>query len=187
MMGAVTARPVSLSIDHGASVLTEQRRVGPPAFDFQDRYPAAAIDPATQVAVAVVAEFRIGATPLLWFTADRTAAVVDAAVLSDLVVADVTAMGPGAVATIGQLTERGRGQLPGRDLVTFLLRARAIATYVHIGAELCLFDERTDASGYQVRITGEHTYFTNQRHVVALEFEVTIDPTGVISVRIAAR
>ncbi|MCB9564745.1 MAG: hypothetical protein H6709_11975 [Kofleriaceae bacterium] len=175
----------TLSIDHGDSVLAEQRRVGPHADDFWDRYPAVYLDPDTQVPVEVTSSFQIGGTPLLWFSEDKTHPVVNAAVMSDLVVADVTRMAAGGRAEIGRLTELGLGRMPGRDLATFLIRARAIATYVHIGAELCLADETDDArAGYRAHFTGSHTYFTSKKHVQPLDFVVTIDPEGVIAVAV---
>ena len=64
-----------------------------------------------------------------------------------------------------------------------LIAARVIATYVHIGAELCIVDEQDGPAGYQARVTGQHTYFTNDKHVEPLAFTVTIDPAGVIAVR----
>lgn len=173
----------AVAIDHGASVLAEQRRVGPRADDFQTTFAAAYLDPDAQVPVEAVRAYQIGATPLLWWNPARTAAVVNAAVLSDLAVVDATGLGAGVAAPVGALTELGLGRIGGRALVKFLLHARVIATYVHIGAELCLTDEHDGPDGYRVRVTGHHTYFTNSKHVAPLAFTVTIDPAGQIAVR----
>jgi hypothetical protein len=61
-----------LTVDHGQSVLTEQRSLGPAAFDFQQRFAAADIDRDTQLPVAATAAYQIGQTPLLWWNAART-------------------------------------------------------------------------------------------------------------------
>ncbi len=172
-----TACIATLTVDRGDAVLDAKRS------DFFERYPAAYLDPAAQVPVEAVKSYQIGGTPLLWHTADKAGVVVNAAVLSDLVVGDATRMRAGESATIGQLTELGLGKMPGRELVTFLIRARAIATYVHIGSELCLVEEHDDGGSYTARFTGEHTYFTNEQNVEPLAFVVTIDPAGVITLR----
>jgi hypothetical protein len=173
-----------ITVDGNDSVLDEQRSVGPRADDFFEHYEAHYIDPDTFVPVKAVARYKIGDTPLLWFTADKSAAVVNAAVLTTLTVADATRMGVGERALVGQLTELGRGKISGRDLVEFLIHARVIATYVHIGAELCLRGE-TDTDGhYTARFTGEHTYFTNEENVDEFAFDVTIAGDGHIAVTI---
>ena len=173
-----------VTVDQARSVLSEQRRVGPPAADFQTRFRAEYLDPAVQVPVEVVRAYQIGGTPLLWFDVTKTEAVVNAAVLSDLVVADVTAIRTGEQVEIGQLGELGIGQLGGRELVKFLIAARVIATYVHIGAELCLVEEHdAQAAGYRARFTGAHTYFTSSKHTKTFAFSVAIDATGAITVR----
>lgn len=172
-----------LTVDHGRSVLTEQRSLGPAASDFQARFAAADIDRDTQIPVAATAAYQIGKTPLLWWNAARTEAVVNAAVLSELRVIDATNLAAGSTEAVGQLSELGVGHIAGRDLVKFLIAARIIATYVHIGAELCIVDEHDGPAGYQARVTGQHTYFTNAKHVEPLAFTVTIDPAGVIAVR----
>ncbi|MBK9033708.1 MAG: hypothetical protein IPL61_20990 [Myxococcales bacterium] len=171
-----------LAVEHSASVLSEQRRVGPRADDFQTAFAAAYLDPDVQVPVEAVRAYQIGATPLLWWNVGRTAAVVNAAVLSDLAVVDATRLDAGVDAPVGGLTELGLGKIGGRALVKFLLHARVIATYVHIGAELCLTDEHDGPDGYRVRVTGHHTYFTSSKHVVPLAFSVTVDPAGQIAV-----
>jgi hypothetical protein len=170
-----------LTAGHHDSVLDEQRRVGPRSWDFQGRYAAATIDRAAQVPVEVVKAYQLDGVPLLWFDAGKTAAVVDAAVLSDLVVADATRMRAGEQAAIGRLTPAALGKLAPRELVKFLIAARVVATYVHIGSELCLVEEQQDDAGYRARFTGSHTYFTNEENVDPLAFEVRIDAAGVIT------
>ncbi len=172
-----------ISVDKGSSVLSEQRRIGPPADDFATVYPAEYLDPDAQVPVEVTRAYQIGKTPLLWWSADKTHAVVNAAVLTDLTVADITALPAGQEVRVGQLSELGVGAIAGRELVKFLIEARAIATWVHIGAELCLVEEHDDgAAGYRARFTGEHTFFTSKKNVRPLAFAVAIDGAGVITV-----
>lgn len=171
-----------LTVDGHESVLDEQRSLGPRADDFFAHYDAADIDPDTYVPVQAVAAYTIGDTPLLWFTPDKTAAVVNAAVLSKLTVADPTRMSPGETAVVGQLTELGRGKIGGRALTEFLIHSRAIVTYWHIGAELCLVEETDTGGEYRARFTGEHTYFTNEENVDEIGFIATISADGVITV-----
>lgn len=175
---AAAACVVTLTTGRNGSVLDEQRSVGPPAYDFFATYPAATIDPVAQAPVKLVEQYQIGGRPLLWYTADKAGVVVDAAAMSELVVADATRMRAGETARVGQVL----GEIPGRELALFLVHARAIATWVHIGAELCLAEERSVDGAYTARFTGEHTYFTNEENVEPLDFEVTIAADGVITV-----
>ncbi len=172
-----------LTVDHARSVLTEQRSLGPAAFDFQARFAAAYIDPDAQIPVAATAAYEIGKTPLLWWNAARTEAVVNAAVLSDLAVVDATRLAAGTTEAVGRLSELGVGRIAGRDLLKFLIAARVIATYAHIGAELCIVDEHGGPDGYSARVTGHHTYFTNAKHVEPLAFTMTVGADGAIAVR----
>lgn len=174
------------SIDHSDSVLNEQRRVGPHANDFQERIAAEHLDPDAQVPVETTRRFQIGGTPILWFNQARTEAVVNAAVLTDLVAADPTRMTPGQRVEVGRLTELAIGELghngvSKRELVEFLVRARAIATYWHIGAELCL---RREPAGdpYRAELDGVHTYFTNSENHESFAFVVEIGADGAIAV-----
>jgi|GEM_PF-623131 len=170
------------TVDSDQSVLSEQRsRAGEKRWDdFPKRYPAAYLDPDAQRPVDAVREFQIGATPLLWFTSDFSEAVVNAAVLSELTVVDATGLEAGARVQVGALTELGLGKVAKRDFVRFLARADVIQTYMHIGSVVCLYDEREDASGFRLAVTGEHTYFTNEKNVDPFGFEVSIEPGGTI-------
>jgi len=171
-----------ITLDRDSSVLSEHRRVGSGADDFAERYAAEYIDPETYLPVSAVAHYTIGGSPLMWFNPARTAVVVNAAVLSELTVVEAMRMEPGTTQRVGRLTELGMGKIAGRELTKFLLDARAIATYVHLGSTLCLVEERESNGGYEARFTGEHTYFTNEKQTEPLAFSVTID-SGVIEVR----
>lgn len=169
------------SFDMDGSVLEEQRkRRGAPRWDdFAKRYDAAYLDPDSDQPVKVVESFQIGQTPLLWFRADLSEAVVNAAVLEALTVVDGTRIRPGERAQIGALTELGLGKIGGRELAHFLLRADVVHTYVHIGSSVCLVEESTGPDGsYRGRFTGEHTYFTNEENVDAFGFWLELDAEG---------
>ena len=119
---------------------------------------------------------------MLWFTPDKTQVVVDAAVLSDLSVVDATSLRPGERHRVGTIEARARQALDGLQWVEFLLRARAIGTFVHIGSQLCVTPLQAPAGWFTARIEGTHTYFTNQENVEPIRFEVSIDDAGVITV-----
>lgn len=175
------------SIDHHESVLSEQRRIGPHAADFQERIGAAHLDPDAQVPVETTRRFQIGGAPILWFNQAKTEAVVNAAVLTDLLVADPTRLNEGQRVELGRLTEVGRDHLghdgvSERELIEFLIRARAIATYWHIGAELCLRREEKAGAAYRADFDGVHTYFTNEENRQEFAFSVEITADGAIAV-----
>jgi hypothetical protein len=162
------------------SVLDEQRsRGGAQRWDdFAKGYPAATIDPATHHAVEVVADYRVADTPLLWFTPDFAAAVVDVAMLGDLQIVDATRLGIDERIEIGTVTAAGRAGLRGRRLAEFLLKSDAIQTYVHIGSTLCLIAEVDDANRYRAEFTGEHEYYTNEENHDPLAFSLEIAGDG---------
>ena len=182
------------AFDNDRSVLAEQRQRGGAARwdDFPTRYPAAYLDPDADHPVELVARFEVGATPLLWFTADFSEAVVNAAVLSELAIVDATGLAVDQQATIGRLTELGLGHLRGaawastglggRELAEFLLAAGVVQTWVHIGSELCLLAEHDDEHGYRARFTGEHEYYTNEANLDPLGFELVVTAAGSITI-----
>ncbi|MBV1860370.1 MAG: hypothetical protein KUG77_18300 [Nannocystaceae bacterium] len=174
----------TFNFDSGGSVLEEQRsRGGAKRWDdFAKRYTAAYLDPDHEHPVNAVDTFRIGGTPLLWFTPDFATAVVNAAVLSDLAVVDAMSLGVGERAPIGSLGELGQGKIKGRDLLHFLMRADVIQTYAHIGSTVCLMAETHGEGGYQARLSGEHVYFTNQKNRDAFAFSFVLDADGTISI-----
>lgn len=172
-------------LDSDRSVLAEQRRRGGAARwdDFPKRYAAAYLEPETDHPVEQVERFRIGDTPLLWFTPDFSAAVVNAAVLSELPVVDATSLEVGERVELGALTELGQGKIGEREMVEFLLEAGVIQTYVHIGSKLCLVAEdkrgqEGEGRPYGAEFSGEHVYFTNEENRDALGFRVELDGEG---------
>ena len=171
-----------IAIDHSDSVLSEQRRVGPRADDFPERFAAETIDPTSYTPVTVVADYTIDATPLLWFTPDRSRPVVNATYFTDLEVGDATRLKPGTPATIGKLVAAAQGKIDNRRLARFLLAAGVIRTYWHIGAELCLVSEELGERGYAAAFTGVHTYYTNEENRDAFTFTLTIATDGTLAI-----
>jgi hypothetical protein len=171
------------NIDADQSVLEEQRAgPGPRLEDFPQRFAAMYLVPEEQAPVRALERFVMGGTPLMWFTPDVGAPVVNAAVLTDLARVDATSIGAAATKHVGALTELGLGRMPGRTLAEFLVRGDVVHVYAHIGAELCLRAEREDETGYRAWFDGEHTYFTNEHNVSALEFAIDIAADGKIRV-----
>lgn len=184
---APTAAPPCLepiTVGRTGSILSEHRGQGVQVDDFATRYRADDIDPDRYRPVAAVQRYQIGSTPLLWYVEDKSEVVVNAAVLSDLNVAEVTSMHAGEAVTIGSLTELGRGKIDGRELAKFLIHSRTIGTYVHIGAELCLEQEERSGGSYHAVIAGEHTFFTNEENRRDVRFELLVDQQGAIEVRV---
>jgi hypothetical protein len=172
------------SFDSQRSVLSEQRaRAGAKRWsDFATRYPAASIDPDADHPVELVAAAQIGATPLLWFTADYAEAFVNAAVLTELKVVDATGLAVGERVEIGALTELALGMISGRELASFLLEAGVIQTFVHIGSTVCLLAETEDADSYRAEFTGEHEYFTNGQNIGAFGFILELAADGGVAI-----
>jgi hypothetical protein len=169
-----------MRILHSESVLQEQRSVGPALPDFQPAFAAAAIG-ADHLAVKAVDSFKVGGAPILWFTPDRGAAVVDARVFGDLAAVDPLRFSPGQSAAVGRILV-GRDVLSGRDVAKLLIRAGVVRVYWHVEADVCLSDERTEAGAYALRVSGEHTYFTNERNTDPFDFELRIAADGAIAV-----
>lgn len=168
--------------DSGASLLAEQRASGAAGWsDFATLLRAAPIDDA-HFPVAHTARFQVAGRPVVWFTPDRTAVVVDAALFGDLAVVDATSIAAGTTAAVGTVTPAARAALGDRGVVELLVEADVVRIYAHIGGELCLREETTVAGAYMARFAGEHVYFTNDENHAPLAFDVTIAADGAISV-----
>ena len=131
-----------------------------------------------------VEAYRVDGTPILWFAPDKTAAVVNAAVFSDLTVADPTRMARGETAEVGILAASARGKIAGRDVAKFLIHAGAIRTYWHVGSVVCLEAEGNRAGGYEATFAGVHTYFTHGERHGQFRFTLRLAPDGAIAVAI---
>lgn len=171
------------TVEHSHSVLTEQRGVGPGWNDFPSGFAAATIDATALVPVQVVAGFRVDGSPILWFTVDRRAAVVDARVVGDLTAVDATRLRVGESAAVGRVQPDGRRVLPGREIARFLVLAGVIRVYAHVEAEVCLESEHTGPDGaYEVVVSGTHVYFTDDRNEDSFAFVLRVAPDGSISI-----
>ena len=129
-----------------------------------------------------LARFAVGGDPLLAIDRKQRRVVVNARFFSNLQRADGTRIRKDEMVTVGKVID-GSLRMRGRDLVTFLLCAELIQTYLHIGSKLMLAEERDDAGAYTVHVEGTHVYFTNHRHEPSFQFDVRIDKkTGDITV-----
>lgn len=165
--------------DRDASLLSEQRRRGPPADDFATRYAAAAIGPGHQAAETTSAVALAG-DPVFWLAPDGRAFVVDERWFSDLAVVDVNRLSPGDERAVGTL--RLLGVVEPRDLARLLLQADVILTWAHIGSTVQLIDEAQDVRGWRGRFEGSHEYFTSSRNVRAFAFDLCVDHDGAVRV-----
>jgi hypothetical protein len=169
--------------DRSHSVLEEQRaKAGVRRWDdFPETYRAQTPDESHH-RVELLEAHAIGDDPLLWFTSDYAEAVVDAAILGDLKIVDVTSLPVGERVRVGVLSEQGMRSIGARDLARFLIEADAIGTYVHIGSTLCLVSESKRKGIYRATFTGEHVYFTNEENHDLFGFVVEMGLGGEIEV-----
>jgi hypothetical protein len=168
----------------GGSVLGEQRSSGPAWADFPTRYAAAAIAK-DQAAVKVVSQFQISGHPLLYFTEDRKAVVVDKRYFSDLAAIDVPGLPKGERKVVGTATAEARAAMKGREILEFLVKTDVLRIYWHVEGEACLLTEDSSAGAYKAEIEGSHIYFTNHRNQkqFALTFEIAADGTMAVTGR----
>lgn len=180
--GALAAGQSSTMTFHSdTSVLSEQRRVGKPADDFQKVFPAMKIDPQVMMHVMATVDFQLGKQPLLWFSQDKSQVVVDERWFGDLAMVNVTTLGEGKKAVIGRLKEGGR-KLPPRVIAWFLMRAGILQTYIHIESTVRLESEKTEGPSYLAVFTGKHLYFTNERNERPFRFRFIIEEDGTLRV-----
>ncbi len=167
----------TMTFSRDTSVLEEQRRVGKPLEDFQAAYPAIKIDPQTMTAVKATAEFRLDDQPLLWFAADKSKAVLDERAFGDLIMVNVTTLGEGKTALIGQLKEPGQKLAP-RTVAWFLMQSGVIQTFVHLESTVKLESEKSVEGRYEATFSGKHVFYTNKRHEPAFRFRFVIEADG---------
>jgi hypothetical protein len=170
-----------IEITRDAGVLEEQRRLGGRAPDFYVEVPAKVIDSAHDRRSSVVESFTVDGRPILWLAGETREAVVDSTLFSTLTVVDVTGLPAGERAVIGRATELARA-MPADQIVEFLIRARIIATYVHIGSTVRCEDAHMSETTFRGRYAGVHTYFTNEEVEQPFAFEVEIAEDGTIAV-----
>jgi hypothetical protein len=168
-------------------VLEEQRRLGGRAWDFYAVVPAKVIDPQHDRPSTAVEAFTVQGRPILWLAGETREAVVDSTLFSTLTVVEVTGLPEGERVVVGRATELGRA-MPAEQLVEFLIRARIIATYVHIGSTVWCEDTQSSDGVFRGRYAGVHTYFTNEEVRESFAFEIEIAQDGTIAVlALAAR
>lgn len=107
--------------------------------------------------------------------------IVDAVMFGELACVDATRLGARVVA-IGTATPRAMKGGP-RPVADALIRAGVIRPFIHISASLCLVEEQTDGGTWRGTYRGTHTFFTNEKNVEPVAFEVSIDAARAISVR----
>jgi hypothetical protein len=180
------ARPECLeaiTVRRDASVMEEQRRKGRGWDDFPGRYAAAAIDPTKHRPVEAVQGHRVHGRPILWFTPDGSAAVVDRGVLSDVTIADVTRLGPDdPPITVTRLAGEARAGHPPRAWLLWLIASGAIQTFAHLEAALCVESEQEGKDGYEAIVSGRHVYYTSRRNEAPYRFAFRLAPSGVVTV-----
>lgn len=163
--------------------MEEQRGKGHAWDDFPRRYASAAIDPATYSPVEAVAGHQADGRPLLWFTPDKSEAVVDRDVLSEVAIVDVTRLhDDGRSATVTRIADAARGKQPPRAWVRWLIASGSLQTFVHLEATLCLESERETGGGYEAIVSGRHVYYTNERTEAGYRFVLRIAAEGTITV-----
>lgn len=180
--GALAAGKSSTMTFHSdTSVLSEQRRVGKPADDFQKVFLAMKIDPQVMTHVMATVDFQLGKQPLLWFSQDKSQVVVDERWFGDLTMVNVTSLEKGKKAVVGKLKEGAR-KLPPRVIAWFLMRSGVIQTYIHIESTVRLESEKVQGTGYEAVFGGKHLYFTNERNERSFSFRFIIEQDGTMSV-----
>ena len=176
------------TIEHQDSPLTELRELGGGRDDFQDRFPAAEIDPVAQRSVSATAKLRLEGQPIAWFSHTLDAVVLDGAAFAPLRRADATKSEIGVRQVVGRVVPRARQALGDRAVLELLLRIDAIHTYWHLGADLCLTEEHSAKGVYSAELKGVHHAIITRRsgrshtEEAHLTFSVEIDAESEVSV-----
>ncbi len=173
----------SLQFGRERSLLNEQRARGGRGNDFQQEFPAEAIDPAQHLPVRVTAAYQIGGQPLLWFRPGFDAAVIDASHAGPLRRVDATNLVAGEEHEIGRFTPDAIAALGPERILRFLLEAGIIGSYVHIGSQLRCEAPRAAQGFWEQDCAGSHEYFTSRHHEGRLSFTVRIAADGTVRLR----
>lgn len=175
--GAAAPDSSSIVVDHGRSVLQELRERGGKADDFPTAFKSEKIGTG-QVPVKTVERFAVEGAPLLYFTKDLSAVVVDARRAGDLKRVDATRLRKGERAVVGSLRPETVAALGLRDVALLLIHAGVVGTYWHIGATLRLEAERAG----ELDVAGTHEYFTNERNEAPVAFTVAVSKEGQVTI-----
>lgn len=176
-----------LTIEHERSPLAELRELGGWSEGFQERFPAAVIDPAAQRPVTATAALRLDGQPIAWLGRSLDAVVLDGAAFAPLRRVDATRAVVGERAVVGRVAPRARRALGDRAVLELLLRIDAIHAYWHLGADLCIVTEQVIDGAYRAELHGVHQYVsTAARRPRTAEarfgFAVEIDREGEVAV-----
>lgn len=103
--------------------------------------------------------------------------VVNNKYFGDLRIADATQLNLGENIPIGKVKDLSFSALKLRDIAKFLLEAKIINTYWHLGSKLCLKEEKEsmDSTEYGAFFTGSHEYCTNECVEDPLNFIIKIN------------
>ena len=170
------------TIDHDDSPLAQLRERGGSIPDFQDRVPAAVIDPKTQEPLPATAALTLEGQPIAWLAASLDHLVMDGAAFAPLRRAEPTRLSTGERAEVGRVTPAAREGLGDRQVFELLARAGVIQTYWHLGADLCLTAESLEDGVYRAEVDGVHEYATNRSSEQRYGFAVEIGAEGTIVV-----
>ena len=122
--------------------------------------------------------------PAFYFlgTGDDTKVAADARMFasSELKVADATRLARGATAAVGRLALPPT--MPLASVAELLVAADVVLTYMHIGSELAMEERPPDGKGAAFVFQGSHEYFTNERNVDQLHFEIRFHENGDVTV-----
>ena len=94
---------------------------------------------------------------------------------SNLEKRDATRIKSGEEQLIGRFLDISFKSISPDKLVLFLLESQIIATYWHIGSELCLIKETKSKESYTAYFYGLHKYCTNKCEQDTLKFSVKIN------------
>ena len=187
MQAAGSSNPSTVLIERSsdASMLREHRRHCS-VHDFHTAFVVATIA-ATARPVPYLESFAAESSgrAVFWFDgeADATRVVADSAVFApeELRVATAANMAPGDSVIVGRLVMPPA--MPLLKMVELLITADVILTYAHIGSTLTVEQRSTSADGCETfAVKGSHEYYTNERNVDELAFEVQVHADGMVVV-----
>lgn len=172
----------SFEVEHEHSPLVEQGELGMPAAGFQVRFPAAEIDGQAQRPVTAVSRATLEGQPVVWFSPQIDAVVLDARAFAPLHGVDPTRSPVGQAFRVGRVTAAAREAFGERGLTELLVRSGVIQTYWYSGAALCLAAEDSSTPDYRAKWHGVHRGAPRKADAEPFAFGVTIDDAGIIHV-----
>lgn len=166
----------TIELTHHASVLEEQRSIGPHRDDFQRTFQSVHVDPETYTPVEATSGIEVAETPVFWWTPAKDAAVVHGAIAGELRSRDAFVLRPGERVTLGRLDEISVDRISGLDWLELMVRAHVIGTYAHLQSALCVVEQKgAPLEGFDAEVKGEHVYFTNEENRDRYRFAFRIE------------